>query len=538
MSQDKLQNDDNAAQTLVSAYNVIPYHLQSFSGSHPWHLASIASLCGLQAKDPESCRVLELGCGRGVNTAAMALDLPDSEFVGVDLSKVHIEDAQKLSAQLELKNTSFHHQDIREIGGEHGKFDYILVLGVYSWVPASVRERILSLCKDCLNPDGVVMINYSVNPGSLMTGVMREIMLYHLHQIEHPQDRLESSLDFLNFLANESPESSGFSGAFSRMAKSQADDPQNFYHEHLNIESVAFYFHEFAHAAGVHGLQYLAESSRPEIPFDFSPTLKHELAQVPDIVRREQYLDFLLNKGARQTMLCHHEVQLDRNKRKQLLDRVYIASAAIPDTEHINPNSDLPVSFKIDGIGQINTAHPMTKAVMQILFQSWPMGLRIDDLWNSALELLNARNREIVTANTGEKESLIDMLLHSYQRGLVYLRLNQPNCTAKIEETPEVSRLAQLQISEYGDKVTTQLHETIKLTEFGIHLLPLLDGTRNRQALTSAMCALAEADEMQVREHNEPVVDRERLSQFISNKVATALEEFARCGLLILSSHE
>jgi hypothetical protein len=46
----------------------------------------MAVLFGMQPADIEQCRVLEIGCGDGANLIPMALGLPGSEFVGIDLA--------------------------------------------------------------------------------------------------------------------------------------------------------------------------------------------------------------------------------------------------------------------------------------------------------------------------------------------------------------------------------------------------------------------------------------------------------------------
>ena len=51
----------------------------------------MGKLFGLNTAAPTQCRVLELGCAAGLNLIAMAALLPESTFVGIDLSPVQIE---------------------------------------------------------------------------------------------------------------------------------------------------------------------------------------------------------------------------------------------------------------------------------------------------------------------------------------------------------------------------------------------------------------------------------------------------------------
>ena len=61
-------------------------------------------LFGMNPTKLENARVLELGCATGNNLIPIAAQYPKSECVGVDLSKVQIEQGQEIVKDLGLKN--------------------------------------------------------------------------------------------------------------------------------------------------------------------------------------------------------------------------------------------------------------------------------------------------------------------------------------------------------------------------------------------------------------------------------------------------
>src|SRR5262245_60719987 len=61
------------------------------------------------------CRVLELGCAAGGNLLPMAVALPDSTFLGLDLSSRQIADGQKVVDDLGLKNVTLQHRSILDV---------------------------------------------------------------------------------------------------------------------------------------------------------------------------------------------------------------------------------------------------------------------------------------------------------------------------------------------------------------------------------------------------------------------------------------
>ena len=76
----------------------------------------------------------------------MAERYPEARFVGVDLSGRQIEMAQSLARECSLGNVEFLQADIMQLGADLGEFDYIFTHGVYSWVDAPVRDKLLTIC--------------------------------------------------------------------------------------------------------------------------------------------------------------------------------------------------------------------------------------------------------------------------------------------------------------------------------------------------------------------------------------------------------
>jgi len=73
-----------------TSYDIVPYESFPYANTHPDRLATIATLLDLKPPSPKRCRVLELGCAAGGNLIPMAVNAPESRFVGLDLSRVQI----------------------------------------------------------------------------------------------------------------------------------------------------------------------------------------------------------------------------------------------------------------------------------------------------------------------------------------------------------------------------------------------------------------------------------------------------------------
>src|SRR6266567_3866897 len=189
----------------MPSYDEVPYPNLSHVQSHPDSLATLATLLGLSPAPVQNCRILEIGCAAGANLIPMAVSLPDSTLVGIDYSIRQIEEGQAAVAALGLTNISLRHMDIREITPELGQFDYIIVHGVFSWVPLEVRDRLLAVCSENLAPAGVAFISYNVYPGWHMLANIRDMMLYHTRHIEDPIERVAQARGVLKFLSESVP---------------------------------------------------------------------------------------------------------------------------------------------------------------------------------------------------------------------------------------------------------------------------------------------------------------------------------------------
>src|SRR5687767_13380357 len=92
------------SETQLSSYEDVPYESKPLYPTHPDCLATIATLMGMKPAPVDGCRVLELGCATGGNLIPMAMALPESRFVGIDLSPRQVDDGRALVQRLGLQN--------------------------------------------------------------------------------------------------------------------------------------------------------------------------------------------------------------------------------------------------------------------------------------------------------------------------------------------------------------------------------------------------------------------------------------------------
>jgi SAM-dependent methyltransferase len=323
------------AEPAPTTYDELPYINKAFPQTHPDRLATLGRLFGLTPPDLETCRVLELGCASGDNLVPMALGLPNARFVGIDLSGHQIEQGQRQVSALGLSNIELRQFDIANIDASWGKFDYIISHGIYSWIPAPVRERLLAICRDNLAPNGIAYVSYNTLPGWHMRGMIRDMMIYHTAGFAGAEAKVKQARGLLEFLARSAPANT----PYGMMVRQEADSIKNaadayLFHDHLEENNQAFYFHEFTDAAKRHGLVYLAEADLNDmLVSNFPPEVAQTLQRVAtDIVRMEQYMDFVRNRMFRQTLLVHEDAPIRRDVGGRVVKGFFLSSAARPES--------------------------------------------------------------------------------------------------------------------------------------------------------------------------------------------------------------
>ena len=459
-----------------SLYDEVPYPGRAFAQTHPDRLATMATLYGLQPAPPTACRMLELGCGDGGNLLPMALALPDSTFVGIDVAPGAIERARMLADLLDLENIAFEVLGIEDYDAPAGSFDYVIAHGVYSWVPEQVRDDLLAVCARLLSEHGVAYVSYNAMPGHRTRQTLRDMLAFALEGIDEPAERMAAGRKLLAEACEVWPAGEGLQTTLGGQARMLLEHGHAlFFHDTLSPINKAPYFKEFAAHAAAHELRYLAEAEFTEMQYGALPQeLQARLAQTDDVVEREQLVDFLKQRMFRQTLLCHASVTPDPQPRPERL-RAMAAAGSI-EWEVVDEDSGR-FAFTSSGGSRLETDHPLLVVALQRIAASWPAGVWLEDLAGGD------------DAGDEARAVICEALLPCFAANLVRLHVHPPMPTVVPGPRPRTSPLARIQAHERG-WMTTLRHTSIRLEdELGWLLVALLDGTRDRAKLLADLQA-------------------------------------------------
>lgn len=513
----------------MTAYDKVLYPAAIYPLTHPIRLATPAFLRGMHPESVDRCRVLELACGSGSNLISMAFHLSASNFVGLDLAQRPIALGNSMIAELGLQNISLHAIDLLAANPtDFGRFDFIIAHGLYSWVPPDVREHVLTICREMLNPQGVAYISYNAYPGNHLRDLVRGMIRFHTAGFEDPADITGQARGLLKFLAQSKVKPDYYVAAiqaqFERLLK-YADEA--FFHDDLNEVNRPFYFYEFMAQAESHGLKFLGEAGPNELDYEkFTPEVAKkmgELASASEIVR-EQYKDFIRGCAFRQTLLCHQEVELAPDFLSERALALYAMCNAVPVEK---PEHDGKTVFRRRGGAELTTGHPLISSALRVLSAEQPAAVSVKTL----LDTVRSTLPKAPVSLAEDEETLADGLTKAYRAGFVELYVS-PFCVAnRAGHCPAVSKLVRFELSR-GETATNQLHTSIRFPDpVSRQLIVLLDGSRDEPALVQELIKFVESGRGKIHEDGVLVQDRDQIARLLESRVREGLKSLAQEGM-------
>ncbi|MEY4930708.1 MAG: hypothetical protein RI909_1432 [Bacteroidota bacterium] len=533
-------HQDNQLESELAAikasYDQFPYKSYAFAASHPAHLRALAKLVGLDSPPLATARVLELGCASGGNIIPFAAQYPTSNVVGIDLSEVEINAGRDFIQRSGLTNIELKACSITDVDASWGKFDYIIAHGVFSWVPDAVRDAMLRISAENLVAQGVAYISYNTLPGWNTLRTIRDMALYHSVNFDTNKEKVNQSKLLLNFISDAVQSSDN---SYARLLMESVEllkDKEDYYiaHDFLELNNKPFYFSEFMQAAQHHGLQYLSDASIATMFLgNYPASISEQLAPIKDIVRTEQYLDFITNRTFRATLLCHEGVSINRNLNSDVAEQFLLRTQIIPimpwdDMDIYNEDEKCDFYFERTSDKTLSTQSPILKAVFYALSRHYNQYVVFDDIANEALALLENEDKEAIVAEMNS--NLLKLILS----GHVKIRLDKPAANFTVGVYPKAWEYAKAQSSELDqDNVTNLFMEGMGLNPFEKYMIRYLDGKSTKEEILDKIMIHVRNKELDVNYFDKKVISENRIRCVLSLAYIDAIERFAENALLV-----
>ncbi len=503
-----------------TSYDRVPYATYAHPLLHPERHAAIGTLFGMSPAPVERCRVLELGCGDGTNLIGQAYSLPESEFVGVDLSSTAIERGKSAVSALPLHNVTLLHADLLDFPPGLETFHYVIAHGVYSWVPESVRDRLLGICGEHLSPEGIAYVSYTTYPGGHVRQMIRDMLLFHVRALGDARQRLEQARALGGFLlAGAEADTRGGDLYRTTLERLLRKEDHAVFHDDLAAVHDPVYFHEFAAQAAEKGLKYLSDADLFTTSAHGLPKAVVEtLESIPgsDAALVQQYLDFVKIGMFRRTLLCRHEVNLLRRMDAAKFGDLYLSGRIRCASDAPRLDAGSVEEFTGRSSMRLKSSDPLTKAVMLALGERWPERMKLAQWADVGRQRLS--ERAPLPQGVAAETEFLQTLLQACEVGLVDVHTLAPSFVVEATERPRASALARWMAS-HGDHVITLNHATIRFEDStSRRLIQLCDGTRTVADLHAEL-QVSGCSELATPEVTEELVARN-------------IEKMARLGLM------
>ena len=518
--------------SVTEEYDAVPFVGEAVPHAHSAFLETVVRLRGLRPAPAEKARVLELGCGVGSNLLPMAERYPDATFVGIDLSGRQIEMAQSVARECELTNVEFRQADVMQLGDESGPFDYIITHGVYSWVEAPVRDKLLALTRALLAEQGIAYFGYKTYPAWHQFEMLRAMMLQSAREVATRQQKLTRSRATLAVLkAMLSTDAAKHEPLLAEIARLAQLPDGYLWHEYLEAVNHPVYFREFHAHAAAHDLQYLGDGAIGVRLFDdLGPQVEQQLtASFSSLIQREQYRDIASNRSFRQTLLGRGGQSLMPRITPAAMSGLYLEAAFTPESPQCDLVGSTTEHFVHRAGGRITTADRGLKAALVELGQAWPCFVRYEDVVAAVGRRVSQAGRPF---SSQEREQLEATLVDCCERLAIQLHSHAARFVSQISQRPQVSRLARIEAAR-GDRVANRRHEPVALHSIDRWLLTQFDGKATADEVIAQATEACATGKLMISVHGVPMRGRDEAERFFQSEVPASLKRMAEAALLV-----
>lgn len=515
----KEEGPDPALDQIAASYDDLPYTSKAFATTHPARIGAIAQLLGLRSAPAETARVLELGCASGGNIIPQAYHNPEGRFLGVDLGARQIAEGQAKIAGLGLTNIELRCQSLTELSEDDGPFDYIIAHGVYSWVPEEVSDALLRICRALLAPGGVIFISYNVLPGWRMLQPARDVFFALIPADQPPIARVAQARSLLETI-DCNPDDQGLYANAIRAARQRIEGLTDdlLFHEFMEDSNRPVTFDDFDDCAAGHSLAYLGDA---EFSTMFPQNFPQPYAQAlsahagANVLKAEQLNDVLSGRTFRQSLLIGSENQPEvvRQISPEQLAGLYLSGSGSLRLDR----GEGSISIVDAASREMRSTNAAVGEAAERLFAALPNATAFDDL---------------IEGTTGDDRAAIhDALLKLVTSGML-VAATSPMASGKLTDQPLASRLVRWDCDAGLPTTANPRHEFIEIDDISRLLVPLLDGTRDQDALVTALSEAISQAGLRITDSGAIVETVDQASQVVRKNLPAMLRRLELSGLL------
>lgn len=504
---------ENINSKIKQTYDKTPYKSKAFSFSSAIRLEAVGKLFSINTPSSQNARVLEIGCSYGGNIISQAFYNENSYYVGIDLSSTQINEGKRIIEEMGLTNIELHNIDILEFDyNKFGKFDYIICHGVYSWVPDTVKNKILEICDKTLTENGLAYISYNALPGWRNQILIRDIMKYSnkyfqnldgLEQVNRGKIILEIIKDERQRIFKD--KSLDFIEAIDNIL-----EKENYYllHEYLEEYNTPLYVYQFDDQLVEHNLKLLCDSNLSNSYKSVYPQetqQKIEQLSLGDNVIKEAIIDYVINTMFKRSIIGRKET---------------IAKANFSEIINYETLNEFYFETKLN-LNDLNENNILRQVIGNVSNK-----YKVQDLLNE-LE----KTEEYIKLSTDEKKVIKNTLYTLILKNIIVNNLHFSLVPFKTEEfNPKYHKLSEKTLKffktfdkEENNIITqaTRYNESITLFDKNDNLiLNLFDGIKDEEQIKKEIIRIFRENAISIRINEEIISLEEGIDRYYNSIIS------------------
>jgi hypothetical protein len=378
---------------------------------------------------------------------------------------------------------------------------------VFSWVPPSVQQALLDVCRRHLSPHGIAYISFNVAAGWASLQPLRTALIERTAADLPAPARFQQALRVLDELQAEWVDPA----LLKEIAYLKSAAPSYLFHEYLAEFNAPISFGEFAAQLEAHGLRYVGEAG----PRSAVVELEGAWGLVPEGMAgrwldAEAALDDALAIRFRRALIARADAPCAQPPQAEALSGLAFY-ADLRSDEEIDLEAASEQRFINPAGNTFPIAQPALKAAAVALSAAYPGALAYSDVLTAVRQML----AEYGVAGTVDEAAFRDVLFQLVMAHCVMPTVSAVSYADEPGERPRAHALARQQANTPNWVVSGARHVAMDLDAPGRILLGMLDGSRTIDELAAVMQQTLAAQGLEMPLETVGELTRQKLWLFV-----------------------
>jgi SAM-dependent methyltransferase/methyltransferase-like protein len=460
----------------MTTYDENPYPSLFHPSTNPARIGAIVAAMGLVPPPVAGARILDIGCGDGLNALAIGTAFPGTRIDAFDLSSVQIVRGSSLRERATIENVALFACGLDDFPDLGHRYDYIIAHGLFSWISEAVGADLLKLIHDRLAPGGVAIISHDTPPLGIMKASLIEYLRAFSDGITDPKARLYTARVGLAKLMHAQTGDSPYKYFLEMMQSLYGWSDDSFVsHDLLSEDYRCVSPIQLDQECSRFGLTLIGDCQMSSV-FEKSgnPVWRDVVEQMgSSSVNRAVAVDHLGGRMFRTSLISHRAYPPAKCLESSCLARLYFSSNAAADIEMDTESGAERVTYTGENSSKLTAHEPLIIQVIEFVRDAFPNEVTLE-------EVVTHLEVPIELAEACLKRALVASVVTAFSEPL-------PKIT-RAPLRPKVSDLARhLALMECEDIPTRRL-EIATLSDLGARsLVSNMDGHHTAQELCDLM---------------------------------------------------